>query len=560
MSNPFDSIRSLVPKRSRRLLSDYRQMDFDIGQLIPICSRELVPGDNLKIGVNSLVRAQPLISPTMGELSLYTYYFFVPYRILDPNFEDGITGGEDGSVNYAFPHLNIEYLGCPVGQNHSYSLADYFGLPQVQSNGQVPNVDLGICSYNFAAYHKVWNEYFRVEEFMEKIDTSLSRYSTNQNINELNKILNVSWSRDYFTSALKSQQKGVAPSFPVQGMLPLVNSGNTLPVLRSELVNSRPQMYIRPLPEGANYISAGVLSSNTGDSSTTYSSAPNAWSTSNDSALYTDLSNVYANLSNGTTFDVAELRTVVQIQKILERANRTGSRYTEYLRSFFSVSPRDERLQRPEFIGGAKVPIIVNEVLQTNSTTSSASSGDTMTPQGTMSGHGISLGQNFIGKYFAQEYGVLLGVMFLRPKTLYSQGINREWLKSNRYDFYLPQLCNLSEQGIYNKELFVPNSYSGDFSKVDDILGFQGRWNEKRSGTSLVTGSMRDTFAYWHFGRFFDEQPNLDKDFLECKPEETKKIFAVQSVPGFIGRISTNIDITRPLTAYPEPGRLDHDM
>lgn len=531
----FDSIRSLVPKRSRRTLRDYRVFDFNIGDLIPIEARDCVPGDNLRIGLNALMRMKPLVAPVLGELDLFAYYFFVPYRILDPNFEDGITGGEDGTFEYAFPTLKSKFFERRPTSFTDLSLMDMLGYPVFNAGSVTARVDSGVSAYLPMAYHKIYNDFFRVEEFEEKVSMEIIDYIANNN--NLNYCHHVSHFRDYFTSALKSQQKGIAPAFPISGFLPLITGDKSANSIIGYTQQSGAKAIVSSLGE---YMSA---------------SSPVQFTSSTTTDAFNSLG---VNLGSASTFDVSELRTVVQIQKILERANRTGSRYTEYLRSFFTVSPKDSRLQRPEFIGGTRLPVIINEVLQTSSTTGNPKEGTENTPQGTMTGHGITMANNYIGKYFVEEYGVLMGVMFARPRVMYSQGLNRQFLKKSRYDFYLPQLCNLSEQGVLNKEIyFDPNNSD---NKNDEIFGFQGRWNEMRSGTSFVNGLMRERYSYWHFGRWFNSRPNLNKSFLECKPSDFLKIFAVQSEPGLIAECCTVLDAVRPITAYPEPGRLDHDM
>lgn len=567
MNDPFNSIRSLVPKRSRRTLVDERSFDYDIGQAIPVEFRDMVPGDNFKVYFNVINRFKPLVSPVMGKLDFWAFYFFVPYRNLDPNFERGITGGDDEDLDeegnpvvfdYSFPSIGSNFSDVNVQIVKKYSLMDYAGLPiGLASNSPIAKM---CTDYFIRAYHSIYNEWFRDENLQRKRKLMVTKRDFDNSLvpsttvdQEEYGIFNVAWKKDYFTSALLSQQKGIAPSLPLSGELPVywtLNSG----------VNSDGYGY-------GNFISGkdtvthaqfgGVVDKYTVSADgTTLKHAP--------TYVYTDGSgsvgerpvsdDVMANinglvrLQNGTTFDVSELRTVIQIQKILERANRTGSRYTEYLRSFFSVSPKDSRLQRPEFIGARKVPVVINEVLQTSQTTDSSA-------QGTQAGHGISVASNYVGKYFAEEYGCLVGIVFCRPTPLYTQGVNRQWFKKSRYDFYLPQLCNLSEQGIYAGELYVDNT--DDDTK---IWGFQGRWNEMRAGTSLACGAMRDTYAYWNFSRHFDIRPELDADFIECKPSESKKIYAVQSEPGIICQFATILDAVRPITAYPEPGRMDHDM
>lgn len=557
MSDPFNSIRSLVPKRSRRTLVDERSFDYDIGQAIPVEFRDMVPGDNFKIYFNVINRFKPLVSPVMGKLDFWVFYFFVPYRNLDPNFERGITGGDDEDLDeegnpvafdYTFPSIGSNFLDTNVQTVKKYSLMDYAGLPVgLTSKSSIAKM---CTDYFIRAYHSIYNEWFRDENLQRKRKLMVTKRDFDDSLvpsttvdEEEYGIFNVAWKKDYFTSALLSQQKGIAPSLPLSGELPVWT--------RYALKGS-----------SADFSGTGFTSRETtrgGEMVTDVKYGSGASLGRNAVLNYSEFKggdvqqpdfngNFYVKLEDGTTFDVSELRTVIQIQKILERANRTGSRYTEYLRSFFSVSPRDSRLQRPEFIGARKVPVVINEVLQTSQTTDTSA-------QGTQAGHGISVASNYVGKYFAEEYGCLVGIAFCRPTPLYTQGVNRQWFKKSRYDFYLPQLCNLSEQGIYAGELYVDNT-----DKDTEIWGFQGRWNEMRAGTSLACGAMRDTYAYWNFSRHFDSRPELDADFIECKPSESKKIYAVQSEPGIICQFATILDAVRPITAYPEPGRMDHDM
>ena len=567
MSDPFNSIRSLVPKRSRRTLVDERSFDYDIGQAIPVEFRDMVPGDNFKIYFNVINRFKPLVSPVMGKLDFWVFYFFVPYRNLDSNFERGITGGDDEDLDeegnpvafdYAFPSIGSNFSDTNVQTVKKYSLMDYAGLPVgLTSNSPIAKM---CTDYFIRAYHNIYNEWFRDENLQRKRKLMVTKRDFDNSLvpsttvdQEEYGIFNVAWKKDYFTSALLSQQKGIAPSLPLSGDLPVYFSvGSEIPSVDTDVyatsyysngvsLNSPNQAGTR---SGVSVLAGGTGFKTYVDSRVTIPNSGVKGNPATSSAVVNGL----VRLNDGTTFDVSELRTVIQIQKILERANRTGSRYTEYLRSFFSVSPKDSRLQRPEFIGARKVPVVINEVLQTSQTTDTSA-------QGTQAGHGISVASNYVGKYFAEEYGCLVGIAFCRPTPLYTQGVNRQWFKKSRYDFYLPQLCNLSEQGIYAGELYVDNT-----DKDIEIWGFQGRWNEMRAGTSLACGAMRDTYAYWNFSRHFDSRPELDADFIECKPSESKKIYAVQSEPGIICQFATILDAVRPITAYPEPGRMDHDM
>ena len=229
----------------------------------------------------------------------------------------------------------------------------------------------------------------------------------------------------------------------------------------------------------------------------------------------------------------------------MERNARAGARYVEFLNSHFGVSPRDDRLQRPEYIGGSKSPIIISEVLQTSST-------DVTTPQGNMAGHAMGLSSSFCGKYSATEYGLIIGIMSVMPKPSYQQGIDRQWLRRTTYDFFFPEFVNLSEQAVLNAEIYASAVEEDNL----DIFGYQGRYNEMRVKSNMVCSQMRDTFDYWHLGRKFDSLPVLNDEFIECIP--SKRIFAAESEPGLIVSFGNVIKAFRPLPLMPEPGLIDH--
>ena len=265
-----------------------------------------------------------------------------------------------------------------------------------------------------------------------------------------------------------------------------------------------------------------------------------------DSATKGLLENNTIDLSTATTFNVADLRLAFQIQKWMERNARAGARYTESLQAHFGVSPRDERLQRPEYIGGSKTPVIVSEVLQTSST-------DATSPQGNMAGHGVSVASTFCGKYRATEHGLIMGIMSIMPRTMYQQGMDRQWLRRSRYDFYFPEFANLSEQAILNCELYATSNEATNKA----IFGYQGRYDEMRTKRNMVCGQMRSTFDYWHLGRIFSTAPALNSTFLLCVPD--KRIFAVPSEPGFIVQFANLIKAWRPMPIQSDPGLIDHN-
>jgi len=248
-----------------------------------------------------------------------------------------------------------------------------------------------------------------------------------------------------------------------------------------------------------------------------------------------------------STFDIADLRLAFQVQRWMERNARAGVRYTEFLQAHFGVAPRDDRMQRPEYIGGSKSPIIVSEVLQTSGTK------DEPTPQGNMAGHGISVSTNHCGKFRCQEFGLIMGILSVMPRSAYQQGINRQWLRRTKYDFFFPEFANLSEQVIETAEIYA----SGVEAENINPFGYQGRYDEMRIKPNMVVSEMKDTYDYWHLGRIFTSAPTLDDTFITCTP--SKRIFAAESEPGLIISHGNLIKAIRPIPLSAEPGLIDHN-
>jgi len=522
MPRPFKSVYTAHPGRSVFDLSYSKLLTCDMGQLIPIMCDEMVPGDKFTIANQVVIRLQPLVAPILHEINCYVHYFFVPYRLLWDDFEDFISGGVDGNDASVLPRWD------PTGHNNQAgSLWDYFGFPvDVIPDGAFP------LDFPRRAYNKVWNEYYRDETLQTEVDPlDLANDS----------ILLRSWSKDYFTSALPWQQRGTAPALPISGL--------SSAVFDEEITgfNQQASLWYKSPSADETLISGRAATTN----DVTFSTA-SSQGAGNEGGDYVKanidadrLNDNVVDLTGLTTFNVSDLRLAFQIQKWMERNARAGVRYPEFLHAHFGVSPRDDRLQRSEYIGGSKSNVIVSEVLQTSETGS--------TPQGTLAGHGINVSQEFCGKYFAQEYGLVIGLMSIMPIPMYQQGINRQWLRRSKYDFFFPEFANLSEQAIEQAELYATDTDSENLT----IFGYQGRYDEMRYKPNMVVGQMRDTFAYWHLGRVFGSAPALNEDFLKCIPD--KRIFAAPSEPGFIVSFGNVIKAIRPMPISGEPGLIDHN-
>jgi len=498
--NTFQRVQNNRPGRSVFNLSYEKKLNCDMGQLIPIMCDEVVPGDIFEIGNEVVIRLQPLVAPILHEINCFIHYFFVPYRLLWEDWEEFISGGVDGDYTATLPTWNPG-----SGKNAIGTLWDYFGFPTgIDAAGAYP------MQFPLNAYNLVYNEYYRDQ-------TQVAEVALDQE-----EILIRAWEKDYFTSALPNQQRGTAPALPISG---------------TSSADWQDADWAQGVP--TNYM--GLIFAGTGVDQKGYLNSADALA--NAKAFFDD--NV-VDLSSATTFDVSDLRLAFQIQKWMERNARAGARYTEFLGAHFGVFPRDERLQRPEFIGGSKSPVVVSEVLQTSST-------DLTSPQGNMAGHGITADKNYVAKYHAKEFGLIIGIMSIMPRSAYQQGIDRQWLRTTKYDFYFPEFANLSEQAIQMVELYASNT-PADNAK---IFGYQGRYDEMRVKRNMVCGDLRDTLDYWHLGRQFASEPALNQEFIECVPR--KDIFAVTDEPGFIASVANLIKAVRPLPIQSNPGLIDHD-
>ena len=494
-SKVFKRVGSLMPGRSVFDLSYDKKMTADMGYLYPIMCDEVVPGDKFEIGNEIVIRFQPLVAPVLHEINAYVHYYFVPYRLLDDTWEDFITGGVDGDSVAVLPRWDpTDYA---VG-----SLWDYMGFPAgIKPTGRLP------LDYPRRAYNLIYNEFYRDETLVDEVALNSET------------IKKRAWEKDYFTSALPWQQRGTAPALPISGS--------------SAAIWDADDFVISAVSNVAGFPTAASAKMQTN----------NAGAIANAIAFF---NNNVVDLSEATTFNVADLRLAFQIQKWMERNARAGVRYVEFLGAHFGVHPRDERLQRPEYLGGSKNPVIISEVLQTSST-------DTESPQGNLAGHGISVGQTFCASYFAQEFGLIMGIMSVMPKPAYQQGIDRQWLRQTRYDFYFPEFANLSEQAIERVELYA----SAVEAENKTIFGYQGRYDEMRVKRNMVCSLMRTDFNYWHMGRIFSSAPALNETFINC--DATKRIFAVPSEPGLIIDVGNRIRAIRPMPIQSEPGLIDHN-
>jgi len=508
--NIFNSIQLKKPKKNFFDLTHDVKLSTNMGQLTPILTLEIVPGDSIELGCESIIRFAPMTAPVMHRMDVTMHYFFVPNRILWDNWETFITNNQpNGTSEYEIVAPYIQYAAWDEPERQqAKAFLDYMGVPPNPiGSGNVAN----ISALPFAAYQCIYNEYYRDQNLIEPIPYKLvdgSQGSFSQ-FDHLLTLRNRAWEHDYFTAALPFAQKGAAVD------IPLGSVNGDAPVF-------------------------GNVSS--GGASISFTSTPGV-TIANDERPDID-SQLWAR-ADGLEVEpttINDLRRAYRLQEWLEKNARGGTRYIESILSHFGVKSSDSRLQRPEYITGVKTPVVISEVLNTSGTEGEL-------PQGNMAGHGIAVSSGKSGSYYAEEHGYIIGIMSVMPKTAYQQGIPRTFLKLDPLDYFWPSFANIGEQEVKLQELYAFTA------NADDTFGYVPRYAEYKYMPSRVAGDFRNSLDYWHLGRIFGSEPTLSQEFIECTPEDTDRIFAVTDPDAqkLYCHVLNKIKAVRPMPKYGTP-------
>ncbi|UPW41215.1 major capsid protein [Sigmofec virus UA08Rod_4967] len=516
---------------------------FNTGDLIPIYVDEVLPGDTLSMDLSSAIRMATPIAPVMDNSFLDVYFFSVPYRLVWEHWREFM--GENRTTHWEQPtEYEIPQIKAPTGGWLKGSLADYMGLPTKVSN-------ISISALPFRAYALIWNEWFRDENLQNPCMINLDE-TTQTGTNGTNYITDVQLGgmpakaaklHDYFTSALPAPQKG--PDV----LLPLGQTANVITTSTPFDTKGNYPLVMHQSVSG-NGMSGGTYMVASGANQGTQVQNTNGGASASNTTVTP--ANLIADLSQAAGATINQLRQAFAIQRLYEKDARGGTRYIESIKTHFGVTSPDARQQRPEYLGGCRKNIEMDQVIQTSST-------DSTTPQGNTAAYSLTtFSKSLFTKSFT-EHEIVLGLAVVRTELSYQQGINRMFSRKNRFDFYWPTLANIGEQAILNKEIYAQGTTADD-----EAFGYQEAWAEYRYYPSQITGAFRSNYDqsldFWHYGQYYQQQPVLGQSWIQQGRQEMNRTIAVQDQleDQFIADFYFKMTMARPMPLYSIPGLIDH--
>jgi hypothetical protein len=537
----IDMSRSKFPRHSSVKFS------FNVGDVVPFYVDEVLPGDTFNVKTSKVVRMQSLLTPIMDNIYLDYYFFFVPNRIVWDHWRE-LNGENRESAWAQTTEYEVPQVTAPTGGWNVGTVADYMGIPTGVSG-------ISVNAMPFRAYAMICDEWFRDENLVDPLyipkgDAVTAGVNTRTNPSDYaagGQPFVAAKFHDYFTSALPSPQKGPDVGIGLTGDLQVYGDGNPLHFFNGSITPASGDYIFHFNSQGA---AAGATV--TADQNDRANSAGYVLTKEMVDLNPTFTSGLTATLSNATSVTINALRMAFQMQKLYEKDARGGTRYIEILKSHFGVTSPDSRMQRPEYLGGSRVPININQVVQTSETGSG-------TPQGNTAAYSVTTDSHKDFTKSFVEHGFVIGVCVARYTHSYQQGIERFWSRKSRFDYYWPVFANIGEQAILNKEIYAQGT-----AKDDEVFGYQEAWADYRYKPSRVAGEMRSSAAQsldvWHLADEYTSLPSLSAGWIQENKTTVDRVLAVseQNANQLFCDIYIENYTTRPMPVYSIPGLVDH--
>lgn len=533
----FQKVRLTRPQRSEFDLSHQKRLSTRMGRLTPCFIQEAVPGDSFRISSEVLLRLAPLLAPIYDSIQLFVHFFFVPNRLLWDEWETFITAGRLGTdIGDSAPVPPFFNIGQSIGffaKTGKSTLADYLGVPVLSDiDGTQSNWNgITLDAMPFLVYWLVYLEYYRDRNFVD--DTLLDAFPlpsgvvSNALTSTLATVQKRNYMHDYFTSALPFTQRGAEVVMPVAGTASVTYLSES--VLR-ESDGSTPlfgdlESYV------GDYIGTGASPGTPGQ-----------------------IQNIDEVVLNGVTSTINDFRTAYALQVWLERNAVAGSRYTENIQAHFGIKSPDSRLQRPEYIGGGRIPVKISEVVSTAYSTD----GEATVPLANMAGHGITYGNTNQARYFCVEHGFIIGIMSIMNPPSYHQGLPRMFRRKTFLDYPWPTFAKLGEQEVKKYELYAsPANLTEDADGEEPLFGYQSRYADWKYVASSNHGDFHDTLLFWTLTREFGGSPVLNAQFVAFDDTTQNRIFAVNgSGDNFWCYVHNKVSVRRALPYFGTPNTL----
>lgn len=542
----------------------------DIGECIPFAWYDCQPSDTFSIDTTRVVRLQPLVAPIMDEVVQDVYWFFVPYRLVWSHLKQFF--GENDSAPWA-PTIDYEIpqLTIPSGGFNAGTIADYLGVPINTGAGETIN------ALPFRAYALIMSEWFRSEALQNPVhvytdDTTRTGVNTGDQVTDIElggKPFIACKLHDVFTSALPQPQRGDPVNVSLAGLAPVVPTDRSVLAIGKTYDKNNSV----PTPHGLMWNSFRYNSATDDFTTVKPTNAHDfplyANKESNETIIYTSgttvdvnptnyyyPSNLWADLGNASQFSINDLRIAFAMQKYLERSARSGGRYIEFVRAFFNCDSPDARLQRPEYLGGSRLPLNVQQVEQHSATASEP------TPLGNVAGLSLSGDFNSDVNFSVTEHGLIMGITVARYNHSYQQGLEPKFLRKTKWEFYNPVFANIGEMPIKNASIYLEDNSANDHN--DETFGFQEAWFDYRYIPNRIAGQMRSQYSQpldmWHLGDNYASLPYLGSSWIREDKTNLDRCLAVTSAVSnqMICDFLIKVKAARPMPLYSVPGLIDH--